>query len=139
MRKTSRTFLKVGSILGFIFGVLILILAVVMLVVGKTKDPDLLQGFSEIIQNMFNGSLAKFQDAAFIYGIFLLICGICSFVSGVFCAIARNKHSLGMLITVIVLCALGGSIFGLLGAIFGLVANGQEAKQQAQPQDNQMQ
>lgn len=140
MRNTSRAFLKVGSILGFVFGAIFVVLGIACAIVGKTTNYDLIKPFEDIIVNFFNGSIAKFQQAAFAYGIVLILCGFCSIASGVLCAIARNKRSAGTFITVIVLCALGGSVFGLLGAIFGLIANGQENRgQNAQPQDNQMQ
>ena len=137
MRKTSKTFLTVGAILGFVFGAIFAILGITLAVVGKTNDPQMLEPFQSFIDSMYGGSVAKFQQAALVYGITLVICGICSIVSGVFCHISKNKRSAGMFVAVIVLCALGGSIFGLLGAIFGLIANGQENRQQ--PQNGQMQ
>lgn len=142
MRKTSRTFLKVGAILGIILGVLAIIGGIVSAVIGKVRpDNEMLKPFYEIINQYFKGNISTFQNLAFTWGITIILCGICSIVSSVFAFIARNKPTNGMFITVIVLSACGGSAFATLGGIFGLIANAQErrAKLAEQPQDNQAQ
>ena len=130
MRRTSRAFLNVGIILGFVFGGLLIVAAFAGIFIGTTKEFKFIEPFEELINRFFSGSIQKFQNAALTYGVFVLIAGICSIVSAVFCIVARNKPKQGLLITVIVLCAMGGSAFGLLGAIFGLVANGQDSRRQ---------
>ena len=132
MRKTSRSFLTVGTILGFVFGALMIIAGFVGILLGTTKNPDLIEPFLELINQFFKGSVQKFQDAALVYGVFVLLAGMCSIASGVLCIIAKGKPKKGLLITVIVVCAMGGSAFGALGAIFGLVANGQDSRRQQQ-------
>ena len=140
MRRTSRAFLNVGTILGFILGGLMIIAAIAAIFVGTTKDYHVIEPFSELINKFFNSDVQKFQNTALVYGVLALIGGLFSIASAVLCIVARNKPKQGLFITVIVLCAIGGSVFGLLGAIFGLIANAQENRQQInQPQDNQMQ
>ena len=136
MRKTSRTFLTLGTVFGFIFGILFLILGAVFAVVGKMKvDQNYIQAFQELIVKNFGGDIEKFRGAVFAYGIIFIIMGLCSIASGVLCIIAKPKPKMGNLIAVIVVTALGGSIFGLLGGIFGLIANAQENRQPQQPME----
>lgn len=130
MRRTSRSFLKVGTILGFIIGGLLLIVGFVAIFVGTTRDYKVIEPYVDLINQFFGGSVKRFQDAATFYGVFAIIAGLSSIASAIFCIIARNKPQKGLFITVIVLCAIGGSVFGLLGAIFGLVANAQEKRVQ---------
>ena len=136
MRKTSRSFLKVGSILGFIFGAILLILGLALMVIGKIElSADLIEAFKNIIIDYYKGSVEKFQTGMFAYGIFLFVAGGCNIAGAVLCAIGRSKPKKGLFITIIVLSAIGGNVFAALGAIFGLVANAQEKRaQQAAPQ-----
>ena len=127
MRKTSQTFLKVGATLGIIFGIIMGILGIILLVIGKMEiNADYLKAFQDIIVNSYNGNVQAFRDAMVGYGVYLMIAGIASIASAVLCIVCRNNHAMGVFIAAIVLCAIGDNIFGLLGAIFGLVANAQE-------------
>ena len=148
MRRTSRSFLKVGTILGFIIGALLLIVGPIALFVGTTKDYKVIEPWSELINQFFGGNIKRFQDAAVAYGVMAVIAGLCSIASAIFCIIARNKPQKGLFVAIIVLCAIGGSVFGLLGAIFGLIANAQEKRaqqpapvveQQEEPKEEQAQ
>lgn len=127
MRKASHAFLKLGAIFGIILGVLYIGLGIAGIIVGKTNlTPELLEAFREVIRMFFNNDPVKFQQGAFLYGVILLIAGIASFASAIICIMAKNQKKNGLYITVIVLALIGGSAFGVLGAIFGLVANGQD-------------
>ena len=127
MRKTSQTFLKVGATLGIIFGIIFAIFGAILLVIGKMEvNADYLKAFQDIIINNYNGNVQAFRNAMVGYGVYLIIAGLASIASAVLCIVCRNNHAMGVYIAAIVLCAIGDNIFGLLGAIFGLVANAQE-------------
>ena len=121
MRKTSRTFLTVGSVLGFIFGALFLIAGISLAVVGKA-DTEFLKNFQDIISKSFNGSVEKFQNFCFIYGVTMLVSAACRIAGAIFCIITKKKPTIPNCVVVMVLSVLGGGIFSLLGGIFGLVA-----------------
>lgn len=132
MRKTSRTFLTVGSVLGFIFGALFLILGLSLAVVGKMKvDTEFLNNFQDIIAKSFNGSVAKFQNFCFIYGVAILVSAACRIAGAIFCIITKKKPTIPNCVVVMVLSVLGGGIFSLLGGIFGLVATARKQPYQA--------
>lgn len=127
MRNVSRGFLKAGFIIGIVVAVLFIILGVLFVAVGKaTIDSEFLKSFQEIINQYFKGEVKAFQNFALATGLAFIVVALFSIASSVFCLIARGKPKVANLVLAIVLCALGGSIFGLLGGIFGLIANGQE-------------
>lgn len=129
MRKASHAFLKLGAIFGIILGVLYIGLGIAGIVLGKTNlTPELLEALKDVIKMFFNNDPAKFQQGAFLYGVILLIAGIASIASAIICIVAKNQKKNGLYLTVIILALIGGSAFGVLGAIFGLVANSQENK-----------
>lgn len=133
MRKTSRAFLTVGAILGIIAGLLLIIVGILMVMASFAKPTDeLIKIFDAVIKAYFNGSIDAFQKSAMVYGIVVVICSICALASAVFCFMAKRKPALGTLVAVIILSALGGSVFATLGGIFGLIANSQEKRAQVE-------
>ena len=124
MRKTSRSFLTVGTVLGFIFGAIFFIFGIILAVVGKMKvDQNFVEAFKDIIVNNFKGDVNKFQAFCFTYGVTLIIAALARIAGGVFCIITKAKPKTVNCVVTIVLMAIGGGVFGLLGAIFALIAN----------------
>lgn len=131
MRRLSRTFLMVGAILSIVFGVLIFISGIgFMLASQASLGDEILAYFDFFFNTICKGDFGLFKALAVVYAVLFIFAGICSVICSVFAFISRNKPTKGMFITVLVLSVLGGSTFCTLGAIFGLIANGQEKRAQ---------
>ena len=138
MRRTSRSFLQVGAILGIVFGSFFLIAGFLMVLASTAKVGDsVLEMFESIVEVYFKNDWSLFLRIAPIYAVIFLVAAVCSIVSSIFAFISRNKPTKSNLIVVIVLSALGGSAFATLGAIFGLIANAQQNRAQLEQKQEQ--
>ena len=137
MKTASKILLIINSVISAIGAILYLIFAILFFALGASKDalvkymsehPDfkLPDGMS------VDTALKYFNYLAVVFLILMLI----SIAAVVICILANKKKNKGLYITVIVLSVLHGSILGLLGGIFGLVArnnnNGPEIPQAEQ-------
>lgn len=137
MKNVSRTFLLIGAILsllaffGFIIG------GVVCIYTSKTVTIDTIRELLEKIELWYFVAGEGEERARFILpalelsGYFFIFCGILAIPTAVLAFVGRNKPTTGVLVTIIVMGIVAwNTIFVILGAIFALVANGQERKKQ---------
>lgn len=122
MRRLSKIFLKVNTILSYVFMGLFILAAVIFFVVG-----------SPLISQHFEGEGAEAGKIAYTIGMMsggvaFLVVAVMALLSGIFSSRAREAQTKGALITAIVFSLLSGTEFGVAGGILGLVQNLKEQR-----------
>ena len=91
MRRTSRSFLQVGAILGIVFGSFFLIACFLMVLASTAKVGDsVLEMFESIVEVYFKNDWLLFLRIAPIYAVIFLVAAVCSIVSSIFAFISRK-------------------------------------------------
>ena len=137
MRKLSKTFLTVAGIIAVISIFVFIGYAIFCFACRDLSDDTMRTLISPYYDFVPGDSLA--EKIAFarrflkLVGYFMIAEGVLAVPTAVVCFTSRSKSSAGLYITAIILNVLVWCVFGILGGIFGLVANGQEARQQQNP------
>ena len=137
MRRVSKTFLHIGGILAAI-SVFACLGCAIFYIGAKDLSGEtirvMITGFEKLIPGASEAE--KIENARKIFVLFgycMLVESAVSVPAAIVTFMSRPKTNTGLFIATIILNALIGSVFGILGGIFGLVANGQEARQQQNP------
>ena len=137
MRNLSKIFLLIGGIFGILSILGLLVCAGLMLYTSKNM-PD--ETMLEVFEPVLNLYVPDFTDAqkleflrVFMNAMFVtcLIEAALTVAAVVLSFVSRGKTNTGLFVATIVFGVLAGFIiFVILGAIFGIVANGQESRRQ---------
>ena len=122
MRNLSKTFLKVNTILSYVFMGLFILGAVIFFVVG-----------SPLISQHFEGEGAEAGKIAYTVGmmtggVIMLVLAVMALLAAIFSGKARVAQTKGALVTALVFSLVSGTYFGVAGAIIGLVQNLKEQR-----------
>ena len=117
MKSTGRTLTIIGSVIGFISALILLIFSIIAFSAGAISgNAELMGGEAFSAEDQ---AAAGFGGA--LIGTVLLILALSNIVAGILKIIAVSKGKKPLLITAIVFSALGGEILGLVGSILCLV------------------
>lgn len=137
MKKASEILLLIGFILAIIGAVSLLICAIVFFVLGSPSMREaIIEGINNgtIVVNGYSGSaeeIANVYQAAMLGSGFGMLVGMAVEIAGaIVCFMARQRKKQGLYIATIVLGALGAGACLIVGAIFGIVALGQQPAQE---------
>lgn len=134
MRKVSNIMMLLNGINSIIGCVTLVVMGIILILFGTPVFGNLLRQALE----QYKGSMpADFDPELFlsILSVTFIVVGI-SFILSVAPMIilailsfkARGNHSRGMLLAIIIMSAILDSAFGIVGGIFGLIANRKEPK-----------
>ena len=120
MRRLSKTFLTISAVLSFICVGLFVILGIVFIVSGALGG--------EAIANANQGQGGEIGGAALLGGMIgaavaMFFLAIFALISGIVSIKANANPTKGNLIVAIIFAAISCTELGILGGIFGLVAN----------------
>ena len=134
MRRLSKTFLTVAGIIAVVSIFVFIGYAIVCFSYKDLSDESIhalmspyysfVPGDSEAEKVAFARNFLKLT------AYFMIVEGVLAVPTAVVCFTSKSKSSAGLYITAIILNVLVWCVFGILGGIFGLVANNQEDKQQ---------
>lgn len=132
MRKASDIILLVGAIVSIVCAVTFLIIGIVFAMLGQLPTEEIIQAINEgkyttDVPGTPEQKALAVKSVLTGTGVFFLIVGVMSIVNAVLGFVARAKHSLGLYVANIVFGVLSLTEITLVGGIFGLIANGQEA------------
>lgn len=135
MRTASRTLLLVGAILSIVCILTFLILGGVFTALGALSVEEIVKGINEgTIQSTYQGTVQEQAEAIkltfTVIGVVFLVFGVCCIPNTVLGFMGMKKRVNAFYVCNIVFGALSGTVVTILGGIFGLVANAQEANQQ---------
>lgn len=140
MKKLSRTFLIVGGVLAIvgIFGFLIFGAAFFYISQGVSDD-FIKDAFADIWDRVRGtDDEEKIETIRFFarnIGIVVLCAAVLSIPTAIVCFTAAGKQTQGSFIATIVFNVICGSVFGILGGVFGLIANSKERNARLANQD----
>ena len=141
MKKLSRSFLIVGGVLAIIGFFTFLLFGGIFIYASKgISDSYIMEAFQDIWDRVRGltdeEKIETIRNLMRNIGIIVLVASIFSIPSMILCFTASAKQSQGVLIATIVFNAICGSVFGILGAIFGLINQSRERNAQlAKPQE----
>lgn len=131
MKKASNVLIKVGMILSFISGVLMMIYGLVIIIGGPALRESL-------VNSSYSGSSSSYGYAEMEYeilmafytflGIYLLVAGVLLLVNGIICKNVRQNPSRSGYILCIVFGFLSMAIVNAVGGILGISALNQESQ-----------
>jgi len=121
MRRLSGTFLRVNTVLSYIFAGLFGLAAIIFFIVGSPLISDAIAQESEAAAVAYTTSMMT-------SGVIFLVLTVMAILSGVFSGKAASQTK-NDLIMAIVFSALSGTEFGVAGGIIGLIANAKQARQ----------
>ncbi|MBQ9448350.1 MAG: hypothetical protein IJU60_00560 [Acholeplasmatales bacterium] len=135
MRTASRTLLLVGAILSIVCILTFLIIGGVFSFVGSLSVEEIVKGINDgSINSSFEGTVQEQAEAIkltfTVIGVVFLVLGVCCIPNAVLGFMGMKKRVNAFYVCNIVFGALSGTVVTILGGIFGLVANAQEANQQ---------
>ena len=135
MRTASRTLLLVGAILSIVCILTFLILGGVFSFVGSLSVEEIVKGINDgSINSSFEGTVQEQAEAIkltfTVIGVVFIVLGVCCIPNAVLGFMGMKKRVNAFYVCNIVFGALSGTVVTILGGIFGLVANAQEANQQ---------
>ena len=135
MRTASRTLLLVGAILSIVCILTFLIIGGVFSFVGSLSVEEIVKGINDgSINSSFEGTVQEQAEAIkltfTVLGVVFLVFGVCCIPNAVLGFMGMKKRVNAFYVCNIVFGALSGTVVTILGGIFGLVANAQEANQQ---------
>lgn len=134
MRKVSNIMMLLNGIFSIIGCVTLVVMGIILILFGTPVFGDLLRQALE----QYEGSMpADFDPELFIsilsvtfivLGIIFILSVAPMIVLAILSFKARGNHSRGMLLAIIIMSAILDSAFGIVGGIFGLIANRKEPK-----------
>ena len=134
MRKVSNIMMLLNGIFSIIGCVTLVVMGIILILFGTPVFGDLLRQALE----QYEGSMpADFDPELFIsilsvtfivLGIIFILSVAPMIVLAILSFKARNNHSRGMLLAIIIMSAILDSAFGIVGGIFGLIANRKNQK-----------
>ncbi len=134
MRKVSNIMMLLNGIFSIIGCVTLVVMGIILILFGTPVFGDLIRQALE----QYEGSMpADFDPELFIsilsvtfivLGIIFILSVAPMIVLAILSFKARNNHSRGMLLAIIIMSAILDSAFGIVGGIFGLIANRKNQK-----------
>lgn len=134
MRKVSNIMMLLNGIFSIIGCVTLVVMGIILILFGTPVFGDLVRQALE----QYEGSMpADFDPELFIsilsvtfivLGIIFILSVAPMIVLAILSFKARGNHSRGMLLAIIIMSAILDSAFGIVGGIFGLIANRKEPK-----------
>lgn len=136
MKKSSNIFLTIGTVLSFISGAVLLILGILFVVLGSSREA--------IIQGLENGTITTTMEGAtnaeiatgiqvlcISMGITFLAIMLLNVANGVIAIISKKKGTKGLYILNTIFGAISTMAVTIVGGILGLVNNHKENRQLA--------
>ena len=137
MKKASRILLLVGAIVSIFYVVVFGILSIVFGILGSDtakqvvidglKDGSITTSIQGTPEEVAAALQAVFSALSIVFVLFMIASIACAVIS----FIARAKQNRPMYIVAIVFAVISGTVFGIPGGIFGIVALAQESKANA--------
>jgi hypothetical protein len=134
MRKVSNIMMLLNGIFSIIGCVTLVVMGIILILFGTPVFGDLLRQALE----QYEGSMpADFDPELFLtilsatfisVGVIFILSVAPMIVLAILSFKARGNHSRGMLLAIIIMSAILDSAFGIVGGIFGLIANRKEPK-----------
>ena len=136
MRNVSRVFLLIGGILAIVSIFAGLGTAAFFFQASQSSDETIhaiISPYDSFIPGDTLAERIEFARVALKYmGVFMIVLSLLSIPTAIIAFSSRAKKSQGLFITALIFGVITGTTFVILGAIFGLVANASERKQQNQ-------
>ena len=133
MRKVQNIMMLLNGIFSIIGCVTLVVMGVILILFGTPVFGNLvrqaIEQYGEVPADFDVELFLTILSATFIStGVILILCVVPSIVLAVLSFKARDSHRRGMLLAVIIMSAILDSGFGIVGGIFGLIANRKEPK-----------
>lgn len=136
MRKASDIILLVGAIISIVCVLVFLIIGIIMTLAGQLSTEEIIKAMNEgkyttDVPGTPEEKAAAIKAILTGTGIFFLVVAVLGVVNAVLGFVARVKKSTPLYVANIVFGVLSLTEVTLVGGIFGLIANGQEASKPA--------
>lgn len=136
MKKSSNIFLTIGTVLSFISGAVLLVLGVLFVVLGSSREA-IIQGLENgtittTMEGMTNAEIAaNIQVLCLTMGITFLVVMLLNVANGVIAIISKKKGTKGLYILNTIFGAISSMAVTIVGGILGLVNNHKQNRQLA--------
>lgn len=135
MRQASKVLLIVGAIVSIVVAVIFLILGAVFAVAGAVPTEEIVaQLQAGTVTTTFQGTVQEQAEAikglSTGFAVFFLVVGVFNVVNTIIAFVSNAKKATGLYVANIVFGLLSLTEVALVGGIFGLIANGQEANRE---------
>ena len=140
MKKLSRTFLIVGGVLAIVGMFAFLIFGAAFMYVSQGTSNDFIKEQFVDIWDRVRGTtdeekVETIRMFARNIGIIVFCAAVLSIPTAIVCFTAAGKQTQGSFIAAIVFNVICGSVFGILGGVFGLIVNSKERNARLANQD----
>lgn len=136
MKKSSNILLTIGTVLSFISGAVLLVLGVLFVVLGSSREA-IIQGLENgtittTMEGMTNAEIAaNIQVLCLTMGITFLVVMLLNVANGVIAIISKKKGTKGLYILNTIFGAISSMAVTIVGGILGLVNNHKQNRQLA--------
>ena len=136
MKKSSNILLTIGTVLSFVSGAVLLVLGVLFVVLGSSREA-IIQGLENgtittTMEGMTNAEIAaNIQVLCLTMGITFLVVMLLNVANGVIAIISKKKGTKGLYILNTIFGAISSMAVTIVGGILGLVNNHKQNRQLA--------
>ena len=136
MKKSSNILLTIGTVLSFVSGAVLLVLGILFVVLGSSREA-IIQGLENgtittTMEGMTNAEIAaNIQVLCLTIGITFLVVMLLNVANGVIAIISKKKGTKGLYILNTIFGAISSMAVTIVGGILGLVNNHKQNRQLA--------
>ena len=136
MKKSSNILLTIGTVLSFVSGAVLLVLGILFVVLGSSREA-IIQGLENgtittTMEGMTNAEIAaNIQVLCLTMGITFLVVMLLNVANGVIAIISKKKGTKGLYILNTIFGAISSMAVTIVGGILGLVNNHKQNRQLA--------